>query len=73
MALNDFATGTRIYRGISSAPHIGPHSSLEGYAARDKKYQTLKKNNAALRRLQARQKNRYMSSDNLTPPGGVYG
>ena len=70
---NKYTAGSRVYNGVSFAPHTGPHSSLEGYAARDKKYKTLKKNNAALRRLQARQKKRYMSSDNLTPPGGVYG
>ena len=67
---NSYAAGSKTYRGVSSAPHLGPHTSLEGYAERDKKYKTRKRNNALLRRIQARQQNRHMSSDALSAPEG---
>jgi len=67
---NSYAAGSKTYRGVSSAPHIGPHMSLEGYAERDKTYQTRRRNNALLRRIQAKQKNRFMSADYLSAPEG---
>jgi len=69
MDLNPYATGGRVYRGVSSAPNIGPLTNLTGYKERDKKYKTRQKNQAVLRRLQARQQKRYMSSEFLKPPG----
>lgn len=70
MAFNQFAAGSKTYRGVSSAPHIGPHTALEGYAERDKKYDTRRKNNAILRRLKAQQDNKYLSADWLSAPMG---
>ncbi len=67
---NQYAAGSKTYNGVSKAPHRGPHTALEGYAARDRQYQTRKRNNALLRRIQARQKKRYMSADYLSSPPG---
>lgn len=64
---NPYAAGSKIYNGGSSAPNIGPVDKM-GYRERDLKYKTRQRNNAILRRLQARQSNRYMSSDNLSAP-----
>jgi hypothetical protein len=76
MSTSRYSVGSKTYRGVSSAPNIGPVNGREGYAQRDREYQTKKKNNnnarrnALLKRIQARQKGRYMSSDNLSAPIG---
>jgi hypothetical protein len=67
---NPYAAGNKVYRGTSSAPNYGPVTGKEGYADRDRKYKTQQKNNALLRRIKARQKGRYMSSENLSAPVG---
>lgn len=66
---NSYAAGSKIYNGGSSAPNIGPVDQM-GYRERDLKYKTRQRNTAILRRLQARQKKNYMSSDNLSSPQG---
>lgn len=66
---NRYAAGSKIYNGGSSQPTLGPVDPA-GYRERDLKYQTRQRNNAILRRLKARQKKNYMSSDNLSAPGG---
>lgn len=68
MSNSSYAVGSKTYRGVSSAPNYGPVNGKEGYAERDRKYKTRKKNTALLRRIQARQSNRYMSADNLSAP-----
>ena len=70
MSNSAYAVGSKTYRGVSSAPNYGPVNGKEGYAERDRKYQTRKKNTALLRRIQARQGKRYISSDNLSAPQG---
>lgn len=65
---NAYAAGSKVYNGGSSAPNIGPVSDTMGYKERDLKYKTRQRNNAILRRLQARQKGNYMSSANLSAP-----
>lgn len=70
MSSSAYAVGSKTYRGVSSAPSYGPKTNTVGYAERDRKYQTRKKNTALLRRIQARQKKRYISSDNLSAPSG---
>jgi hypothetical protein len=64
----DYAVGSRTYRGVSSAPNIGPVKNREGYDERDRKYKTRRRNRALLNRLKAKQKGRYMSSDYLSAP-----
>lgn len=66
---NSYAAGSKIYNGGSSAPNIGPVDKM-GYRDRDLKYKTRQRNNAILRRLQARQKGNYASSANLSTPIG---
>lgn len=66
----DYAVGSRTYRGVSSAPNIGPVTNKTGYAERDRKYQTRRRNRALLNRIQAKQKGRYMSSEYLSSPQG---
>lgn len=68
MSNSAYAVGSKTYRGVSSAPNYGPVNGKEGYAERDRKYKTRKKNTALLRRIQARQKGRYISSDYLSSP-----
>lgn len=70
MSYSAYAAGSKTYNGVSSAPNTGPTSSPEGYAERDRKYATKRRNNALLKRIQARQKGRYMSADNLSAPQG---
>lgn len=70
MAFNRYAAGSKTYNGVSKSPHSGGGLDPSGYAQRDREYQTRKKNNALLRRIQARQGKRYMSSDNLSSPTG---
>lgn len=67
-ASDAYAVGSKVYNGSRSAPNYGPVNGREGYAERDRKYQTRKRNNALLRRVQARQKGRYMSADYLSAP-----
>lgn len=64
---NAYSAGSKVYNGGSSAPTMGPVDPA-GYKERDLKYRTRKRNNAILRRLQARQKKNYMSSANLSAP-----
>lgn len=64
---NSYSAGSKVYRGFSSAPNIGPVDTM-GYRERDRKYKTRKKNNAILRRLKAKKDKRYMSSDYLSAP-----
>lgn len=70
MSYNNYAAGSRVYRGVSSAPNIGPVTNTQGYAERDRKYRTKAKNNALLRRVQAGQQKRFMSSAWLSSPEG---
>lgn len=71
MASSDsYAAGSKVYRGVSSAPNLGPVTNKEGYAERDRKYATRRRNSALLKRIRARQQKRYMSSDNLSSPVG---
>lgn len=66
---NSYAAGSKVYNGGSSAPNIGPVDKM-GYRERDLKYKTRQRNNAILRRLQARQKKNYASSANLSAQSG---
>jgi hypothetical protein len=67
---NSYAAGSKVYGGGRSAPNIGPVSDTMGYRERDLKYKTRQRNNAILRRLQARQKGDFGSSANLSAPIG---
>lgn len=67
MSTSSYAVGSKTYRGVSSAPNYGPVDQ-QGYAERDRKYKTRKKNTALLRRIQAKQKGRYISADYLSSP-----
>lgn len=60
--LRPYAVGNRIYGGGRSFPNIGPSDKL-GYRERDKK--AAARRSAILRRMQAQQHGRYMSSDSL--------
>lgn len=68
MSSSSYAVGSKTYRGVSSAPNIGPVTDKQGYAERDRKYKTRQRNTALLRRIQAKQKKRYISSDYLSAP-----
>jgi hypothetical protein len=75
MSTSSYAAGSKVYRGVSSAPNIGPVTNKEGYAQRDLEYktrkaQTLRRNNALLKRVKAKQQKRYISADNLSAPEG---
>jgi len=70
MSTSSYAAGSKTYRGVSSAPNYGPVNGREGYAERDLKYKTRRKNTALLRRIQAKQRKRYISADNLSAPEG---
>lgn len=75
MSTSKYAVGSRTYNGTRSSPNLGPVNGKEGYAQRDLEYKTRKKNNSArrnalLKRMQARNKGRYMSSENLSAPVG---
>lgn len=61
---SDYAAGNRVYGSGRSNPTSGPVDKT-GYVARDKKAKT--KRNAMLRRMKARQRGKFMSSENLTP------
>ena len=50
-----------------SAPNIGPVADKQGYRERD--LQTRAMRNAMLKRMQAGQRGRFMSSDYLNPQG----
>jgi hypothetical protein len=66
---SSYSVGRRVYRGVSSAPNIGPVDK-QGYAERDRKYKTRLKNQALMKRIKAKQKGRYISSDYLSSPEG---
>jgi hypothetical protein len=70
MSTSSYAAGSKTYRGVSSAPNIGPVTNTEGYAERDLKYRTRRRNNALLKRIRAKQQKKYMSSDYLSAPEG---
>lgn len=70
MSTSSYAAGSKTYRGVSSAPNIGPVTNKEGYAERDLKYRTRRRNNALLKRVKAKQQKRYMSADFLSAPEG---
>jgi hypothetical protein len=70
MSTSSYAAGSKTYRGVSSAPNIGPVTNTEGYAERDLKYRTRRLNNALLKRIRAKQQKKYMSSDYLSAPEG---
>lgn len=63
-SVNTYATGKTTYGSGRSNPTSGPVDK-SGYRERDA--QASGKRNAALRRLKARQRGKFMSSDNLTP------
>jgi hypothetical protein len=68
MSTSSYAAGSKVYRGGSSAPNIGPVTDKTGYEERDRKYKTRRRNNALLRRIQAGQGKNYMSSNYLSSP-----
>jgi hypothetical protein len=75
MSTSKYSVGSKVYRGTSSAPNLGPVTDKEGYAQRDLEYQTRNRNtrarnNVLLKRIKAKQKKRYMSSENLSAPQG---
>lgn len=70
MSTSSYAVGSKTYRGVSSAPNIGPVTNTEGYAERDLKYKTRRRNRALLNRVKAKQQGRYMSADYLSTPVG---
>lgn len=67
---NPFGAGNKIYGSGRSAPNIGPTGRPDSYRERDNVGR--QKRNAMLRRLKARQRGKYMSSDSLTPREGDY-
>lgn len=68
---NPYAAGSKTYNGVGSAPNTGPVTNTEGYRTRDLQYRTTKRrNNALLRRIQARRSKNYMSPDNLSAQTG---
>lgn len=60
--LRPYAVGNRVYGGGRSFPNIGP-SDPTGYRERDLK--AAARRSAVLRRMKARNKGHYMSSDSL--------
>jgi hypothetical protein len=67
---SSYSVGSRVYRGVSSAPNIGPVTNKEGYEERDRKHRTRMKQQALMERFKAGQKKRYMSSAYLGSPKG---
>jgi hypothetical protein len=63
----NYAAGTRRYGGGRDVPNIGP-SDKTGYKERDAAAR--RRRNAMLKRMQAGQAQRFMSSDYLTPDMG---
>lgn len=61
-AFNSYGAGNKIYNNSRFFPTMGPVDKL-GYRERDLRVRT--KRNAMLRRLQAKMKGDYMSSDYL--------
>lgn len=55
---NAYSAGKKHYGGGRDSPNLGPTSSPEGYAERDRKA-------AVLRRMKALQKGKYMNPDVL--------
>lgn len=53
-----------------SAPNIGPVSDKQGYRERDLRTKAMR--NAMLKRMQAGQRGRFMSSDFMSPQGRSY-
>lgn len=70
MSTSSYAAGSKTYRGVSSAPNIGPVTNTEGYKERDLVYKTRRRNNALLKRIKAKQQKRYLSADYLSAPEG---
>lgn len=64
-SFNPYGAGPKTYGSGRSSPNLGKTSRPEGYEERDRKAKAMR--NAMLRRLQAGQRGRYMSSDYLTP------
>lgn len=63
-----YAAGDKRYGPSGrSAPNIGPVADKQGYRERD--LQTRAMRNAMLKRMQAGQRGRFMSSDYLNPQG----
>lgn len=73
MQPSSYSVGSRVYRGVSSAPNIGPVTNTQGYAERDRKYRTRLKNQALRKYLKAKQQKNYMSSDYLSQYQGKVG
>jgi hypothetical protein len=67
---SSYSVGSRIYRGGSSAPNIGPVTDKTGYAERDRAYRTRMRLNALKKRAKAKREKRYMSSEYLSAPDG---
>ena len=63
MAFNPYGAGAKVYGFGRPHPTAGPVDKA-GYKERDMKYHQ-RKRNAMLRRMKAKQQNRYMSSDYL--------
>lgn len=64
---NKYAAGNKVYGSGRSNPTMGPVDPL-GYRERDGKHRS--RRNAMLRRMKAKQGNRYMSSDWLGSQNG---
>lgn len=62
MSFNPYSAGEKRYGSGRTSPNIGPVDKL-GYRERDAKAGVSR--NAMLRRLKARQQNRYMDPDSL--------
>ena len=75
MSNSKYSVGSKIYRGTSSSPNLGPVTNKEGYAQRDLEYDTKKKNSKLkrkllLQRIRAQQQGRHLSAENLKAPEG---
>jgi hypothetical protein len=70
-SFNPYGAGNKIYGGGRSAPNIGPVSNREGYDERDRKAKLMRQQ--LLKRMQAGQSGRFMSSAWQTPRGNFRG
>jgi hypothetical protein len=68
VSFQPYAAGNKRYGpSMNSAPNVGPVADKQGYRERDLKMKAMR--NAMLRRMQAGQRQRFMSSDYLDPMG----
>lgn len=64
-SFNPYGAGPKVYGSGRSAPNIGPTRRPEAYEERDRKGKAMR--NAALKRLKAGQRGRFMSEEYLKP------